>query len=78
MNGINIRYLYSIYENTNMSFIKGIVASEIMARTCKNIVRKTLQDIHLVTEPTNDLDEFNKGSLSKIIDLLNCIVGSTY
>lgn len=45
--GVNIRYLGSIYENCTLSFTRGCIISEIAARTCKALFRKTIQDLTL-------------------------------
>ncbi len=49
--------------------------TEIAARSCKNVLRKTLQDIMMEKEEnSNGPNNFNY----KIIDFLNCVLGNTY
>ena len=43
--GINIRYLGHIYEYLQTPFQKQFLLSEIAARTCKTLLRKTVQDL---------------------------------
>ena len=42
--GISIRYLGYIYDQLKMGFQKKIIMSEMAARCCKNLHRKTFQD----------------------------------
>lgn len=51
-NGVNMKYLGLIYEHSTLSFTKSFIISEIAARMCKALFRKTLQDINL-EEQTN-------------------------
>jgi hypothetical protein len=45
--GLNLRYLGHIYENLTTPFQRRLIMSEIAARSCKSLFRKTIQDIVL-------------------------------
>lgn len=45
--GVNLRYLGHLYEHLSTSFQKRVVMSEMAARSCKTLFRKTLQDLLL-------------------------------
>jgi hypothetical protein len=49
-----------------------MVMSELAARTCKTLFRKTIQDLTIEEYPSPQ--EFN----TKVCDFLNCVLGSTY
>jgi hypothetical protein len=43
--GVNIRYLGHIYSHLKTNFQKRIIMTEIASRSCKLLLRKTVQDI---------------------------------
>lgn len=45
--GISLRYLGHIYQHLQTPFQRRLLMSEIAARCCKNLMRKTIQDIVL-------------------------------
>jgi len=45
--GINIRYLGHIYSHLKVNFQKRIFMTEMAARSCKSLLKKTLQDLSL-------------------------------
>lgn len=83
-NGVNIRYLSLIYENLSLALPKTIIAAEIVARTCKIVLNKTIQDIVYSESIVPERDSESSRQPSKLqilddtIDFLNCIVGNTY
>jgi hypothetical protein len=42
--GVNMRYLYLVYDNSKLNFTRTYIISEIAARVCKALFRKTIQD----------------------------------
>ena len=44
--GLNVRHIQKIYENTDNSHIKDILATDAAIRAFKSIFRKKMQDSH--------------------------------
>jgi hypothetical protein len=70
--GINVRYLGHIYRYLKTQVQREVVMSELAARCCKTLLRKTVQDLTLEERVAGK--EFN----GKLCDFLNCVLGNTY
>jgi hypothetical protein len=71
--GVNIRYTGHLYSNLKALFQKRFVMTEMAARSCKALFRKTLQDLALGEEAPQGMELH-----CKICDFLNCVLGSTF
>jgi hypothetical protein len=72
--GINLRYLGQVYDYLKTTFQRRILMSEMAARSCKGLFRKTLQDIQL-EEAYLSSDVSFKG---KVCDFFNCVLGMSF
>lgn len=70
---MNVRYLGHIYEHSSTTFQKRVLMSEIAARSCKSLFRKTLQDIILEEEALS-----MQSIILKSCDFLNCVTSSSF
>jgi hypothetical protein len=43
--GINMRYMYRIYELAKIKYLREVIEAEVIARTVKKIFRKALRDL---------------------------------
>jgi hypothetical protein len=71
--GINIRYLGHIYSHLKSNFQKRILMTEMAARCCKSLFKKTIQDLSLDSKLESEAD-FN----SKLCDFFNCVFGNSF
>lgn len=78
--GINIRYLKEVYLKVSDSFMKSMIASEMVARSIKAIFRKTMQDecfeAHQTTLVNLTEEEYAVRLKEKCVDFMNCIFGA--
>ncbi len=44
--GINIRYIYLIYEKTSLPYVREMILAEALARTIKKKFRETIKDLY--------------------------------
>lgn len=67
-----MRYLGHLFERVGTGFQKRVLMSEMAARSCKSLFRKTLQDIMLE-------EEVNSQSIVlKSCDFLNCVTSNSF
>lgn len=71
--GVNVRYLGHICEHVGTAFQKRVLMSEIAARSCKWLFRKTLQDILLEEEALT-----SQSVVLKSCDFLNCVTSNSF
>lgn len=72
-----MRYLGYLYEYVSLPFAKSCFMSEIAARSCKILLRKTIQDLHFEDNPMENIGNFHENILDKIMDFFNCVLGNT-
>lgn len=70
--GVNVRYLGHLYERVRTAFQKRVLMSEMAARSCKSLFRKTLQDIMLEEEASS------QSMVLKSCDFLNCVTSNSF
>lgn len=67
-----MRYLGHLYQHLTTPFQQRVLMSEMAARSCKALFRKTLQDLILEEETPSP-----QALLAKACDFLNCVTGNT-
>jgi hypothetical protein len=66
-----MRYLGHIYRHVSLPFQRRVLMSEIGARCCKALLRKTMQDIIMEEDASPQIVSI------KICDFLNCVTGNS-